>query len=167
MKGTRLQKWWVIRGVQQGFTLIELMIVVVIIAIIAAIAYPAYINSVVKTKRAAAEGCLSQYVNYMERFYTTNQRYDQAQGANPQVNPVLAPATLTLDCASNANSGSDYSFSVMATSPTATPPSTFTVTATPIGAQGARDTMCGAVSVNHLSRRADATGVSGGSPDCW
>lgn len=167
MNGTKLQKWWFIRGAQQGFTLIELMVVVVIIAIIAAISYPAYTSSVVKTKRAAAEGCLSQYVNFMERFYTINQRYDQALGANPQANPVLAPATLTLDCASNANSGSDYSFSVTATSPTATPPNTFTVTATPIGAQGARDTLCGAVSVNHLSRRFDATGASGGSPDCW
>ena len=59
-------------SVQQGFTLIELMIVVAIIAIIAAIAYPSYINSVVKTKRAAAEGCVSEYANYMERYYTTN-----------------------------------------------------------------------------------------------
>jgi type IV pilus assembly protein PilE len=146
----------------QGFTLIELMIVVAIIAIIAAIAYPSYINSVVKTKRAAAEGCISEYANYMERYYTTNMRYDQ--DLNGAANAVLAP-TLTLDCASAANSGADYTFSVTATKPTDTPPNTYTVTATPIGVQLSRDTKCGAVSVNQLGTR--AISGSGTVADCW
>ena len=153
------------KGEMRGFTLIELMIVVAIIAIIASIAYPSYINSVVKTKRAAAEGCVSEYANYMERYYTTNLRYDK-DNATPAVNnPVVGtpvPAVAALDCSSAANSGADYIFSV--TVPTST---TYTVTATPQGAQATRDTKCGAVSVNQLGTRSDATGVVGGSSDCW
>lgn len=150
----------------QGFTLIELMIVVAIIAIIAAIAYPSYINSVVKTKRAAAEGCISEYANYMERYYTTNMRYDQNSGGtlNPAVGSPV-PAAGSLDCSSAANSGADYTFSITVTKPTDTPPNTYTVTATPIGAQLSRDTQCGTLSVNQLGARA-ITG-SGTIADCW
>ncbi|MHB8921012.1 MAG: type IV pilin protein [Halothiobacillus sp.] len=146
----------------QGFTLIELMIVVAIIAIIAAIAYPAYINSVVKTKRAAAEGCVSEYANYMERFYTTNLNYKmESDGvtANPAVgNPV--PAGGSLDCSSTANSGADYTFSVAA--PTST---TYMVTATPKGVQATRDTQCGTLTLNQTGTRTESG--TGTVADCW
>lgn len=145
-----------------GFSLIELMIVVAIIAIIAAVAYPSYISSVVKTKRAAAEGCVSQYATYMERFYTENLRYDQDTMAT--ANPVVgnAPA-LTLDCAGPQNSGADYVFTVIAPAPK--PNNTYTVTATPIGAQLSRDTACGALSIDQAGTKG-ATG-SDGATKCW
>lgn len=151
---------------QSGFTLIELMIVVVVIAILAAVAYPSYISSVVKTKRAAAEGCVTQYSTAMERFYTANLRYDQdiaAGAANPAVG---SPPALTLDCASNQNSGADYDFAIVATAPdAAVNPNTYTVTATPKGAQASRDTLCGALSIDQAGTR--TVSGSGGLAKCW
>jgi type IV pilus assembly protein PilE len=157
---TRMMKTCNFNTKVKGFTLIELMIVVAVIAIIAAIGYPSYINSIVKTKRAAAEGCVSQYAGYMERFYTQNLRYDQ--DTSTDANPVVGNApTLTLDCAGPQSSGADYVITVAA--PTA---STYTVTATPRkeSAQFSRDTACGALSIDQAGTKA-ATGTMGAA--CW
>jgi type IV pilus assembly protein PilE len=143
-----------------GFTLTELMIVVAVIAIIAAVGYPSYINSVVKTKRAAAQGCLSQFAGYMERYYTQNLRYDQnPQGtANPFVDKP-SPPNVTLDCAGVQNSGGDYQFYVTATN------DTYIAEASPQGAQATRDTACGILRIDQAGTKT-ATGTAG-SATCW
>lgn len=53
-----------------GFTLIELMVVVMIVAILAAVSYPAYQNSLIKTRRSDAKIALTQAANQQERFFT-------------------------------------------------------------------------------------------------
>lgn len=63
---------------QQGFTLIELMIVVAIIGIIGSIAYSSYQDSVRKTKRAEAKTTLLELAQRLERCYTANGAYDTA-----------------------------------------------------------------------------------------
>lgn len=63
------------RNKLKGFTLIELMITVVIVGILAAIAYPAYQNSVTQSRRADAQGALTQLNNAMERVFTQNNTY--------------------------------------------------------------------------------------------
>lgn len=59
----------------QGFTLIELMIVVGIVAIIAAVGVPAYTNQINKAYRADAQSALMQLASAMERFRTVNNTY--------------------------------------------------------------------------------------------
>ncbi|WP_027707579.1 type IV pilin protein [Zooshikella ganghwensis] len=53
-----------------GFSLIELLIVIAIIGIIAAIAYPSYQDHVTRTRRADAQAALMQMSQAMERAYT-------------------------------------------------------------------------------------------------
>jgi type IV pilus assembly protein PilE len=133
----------------RGFTLLELMIVVAIVAILAAIAYPSYTNQVLKTRRTAAKACLSQYANYMERYYTTNMAYDKA-GATNNVLP-------SLDCASAQQTGNYYSYDFG--TPTA---SSFTLTATPKPAGPQASDSCGALTLNQTGARNAAGGAT-----CW
>jgi len=55
---------------RNGFTLIEVMIVVVIIAILAGIAYPSYKKYMISTRRTDAQTALLKVANQQERFFT-------------------------------------------------------------------------------------------------
>lgn len=137
-----------------GFTLIEMLIVVAIVAILAAIAYPSYVSHITKTNRVAAEGCLSEMANYMERYYTTNLRYDQDSASN--ANPYPLP-----DCAKQT--ATNYSYPAPAgANLTAT---SYTITAVPQGAQATRDTLCGTLSLTQAGTRGPA--ASGATASCW
>lgn len=138
----------------RGFTLIELMIVVAIVAILAAVAVPSYISYITKTRRNAASACLLEYANYMERYYTTNLRYDQDLAGN-----ALDVSGVGLDCASASRTGEFYNYAGTLTQ------TTFAITATPQGAQASRDTKCAVLGINQLGERS----VSGpdGVAACW
>lgn len=60
---------------RQGFTLIELMIVVVVIAILAAIAIPAYQQFVIRAERAEAAAAIQEIILRQERFRANNPQY--------------------------------------------------------------------------------------------
>lgn len=137
----------------QGFTLIEIMVVVAVIAILAAIAYPSYQQSVAKTRRSAAQGCLVEMAQFMERFYTTNMRYDQNAAG-------VAVALANPNC--RAEMAAFYTFSFVAGQPTQ---STYTIQAVPQGGQASADAGCGTLTLT----QAGTKGRSGTAAlnSCW
>ncbi len=64
---------------QQGFTLIEVMIVVMIIAVIAAFAIPSYKRYVVETKRADTMVELQNIAKQIESKKTAMGRYSEVK----------------------------------------------------------------------------------------
>ena len=115
---------------QQGINLIELMIVVVIVSILASIAIPSYTNSVKKTRRNMAAGCLQAQAQYLERWYTSKMTYDGAS-AQPCQTEIQDFYTVSI---------------------TDTDTRTFTATAVPKGAQA--NDKCGTLTLDETGLRA-------------
>jgi type IV pilus assembly protein PilE len=86
---------------QQGFTLIEMMIVVVVIGILAAVGYPAYQDQVRKARRADCQAVLMEAVNALERYYTEQGAYTGATAGTdyPDRCPLDAGQQLFYDVA--------------------------------------------------------------------
>jgi len=141
---------------QQGFTLIELMIVVTIVAILATIAYPHYTEQVTKTRRADAKTALLDLAARMERYFSENNTYATA---------TIAAAPTTDVLSSTLSPENWYGLSISAQTAT-----TYTLRATPVGAQATNDIRCQTLTLNSLGAKGIATGPSaptGNATDCW
>ena len=75
-------------GKKQGFTIIELMIVLVIVAILLALAYPSYVDYVRKGKRGEAQQILMNAAVNLEIYRSNNPDYD---------NQAVVPADGSVD----------------------------------------------------------------------
>ena len=141
---------------QQGFTLIELMIVVAIVAILAAIALPSYNQYVIKSNRADAKVALMKYAQMQESYYVQNMSY--AQDLTSGSGGLGIGATVTSEegfygiSLTKAPAGCDGTSA-------GTPCTGFTLTAAPVssGRQDG-DSACKAFTINHLGVRQAKTG---------
>jgi len=129
----------------RGFTLIELMITVAIIAILAAIAYPSYKDSVLKSRRAAAQSDLVELASFMERFFSENNQYHQTYASTPVA--IALPANI---------SSTHYTYSLPVKTAT-----TYTLRAVPNTNGGQNTDTCGTLNLTHLGVKSAAT------VNCW
>ena len=122
--------------IQNGFTLIELMIVVVVVAVLSSLAYPSYQEFVAKAKRTEGKAALLDAAQALERHFTNYNTYPSSlstAGVRTYSGDSAAKAAYTIAIAAGA-SGSLAS--------------SFTLTATP--ANGHVDAKCGNLSLNQL-----------------
>jgi type IV pilus assembly protein PilA len=83
---------------RDGFTLVELMIVVAIIGILAAIAVPAFLSYQLRAKRSEAYANLVAIARSQESFFTANGVYHDTGGSFP--GPAPGPTKRTWDAVS-------------------------------------------------------------------
>ncbi|MEM7359808.1 MAG: type IV pilin protein [Pseudomonadota bacterium] len=128
---------------EQGFTLIELMIVVAIVGILASLAIPAYTEYVRESRRTDGTSSVLDCATRLERNFTVNNTYT------------------TADVCDATSIDGFYNLTL------ATTDVTFTVSASPTGPQS-EDTECSSIDLNHLGVQSavDDGGASTGDT-CW
>lgn len=133
---------------QQGFSLIELMIVVVIIAILGSVALPSYRAYIVRSHRVDAQRALTDLAARQERYMYSNNAY-----------------TKNLSDLGGASSmaGSYYTVSI---DPAATSSTAFSVVATAAGTQQRDDKACQTLTLDQAGRQG-STGSTSNDPKCW
>lgn len=83
---------------QNGFTLIELMVVVVIVGILASVAIPAYQDYVIRGKLPEGTSGLADARVKMEQYYQDNLKYGDAGGTACPSTISTSSTHFTLGC---------------------------------------------------------------------
>ena len=144
---------------QEGFTLIELMIVAAIIAVLALIAYPSYQDSVRKGRRGDAKSNLVQIAQALERCYTANGSYGLLCAGVTTGPDALAP-----NLSQSPQTGNPVNYTIVMQVPAGgTARSNYVLIATAQGDQ-VRDS-CGNLSLDSTGAKTPIAGATGIA--CW
>lgn len=147
-----------------GFTLIELLIVLAILAILAAITLPSYWRYAARAHRAAARAQLLQAAQYMQRFYSANDRYNQDRNGT-SIWLVMPPGLLR----SPADGTQLYVLATTGANASTADTSAFTLVMLPLADQAMARDKCGGFTIT----QAGAKGLTAAPPsaaltaECW
>jgi type IV pilus assembly protein PilE len=108
---------------QQGFTLLELMVVVVVIGILAGIAYPSYLDSVRKARRTDAQAAITNVQIEQQKLRASCRFFGGTIGAASNCDATAGASTVR---AAAASPDGWYTITLANASATG-----YTVTATP------------------------------------
>lgn len=139
------------RDKENGFTLVELMIVVAILGIVVAFGYPAYRDQIIKSQRAEGMGELLELADRMERYYSDQGTYAGVCAAE------IFGGSCADDSGKHSTEKSNYKLNI-----TAQDAVSFAIEADPQGKQAADK--CGKFTLTSLG----AKGVSKSTvEECW
>jgi type IV pilus assembly protein PilE len=127
---------------ENGFTLIELMIVVAIIGILSTIAYPMYTDSVRRGKITEATSALSDARTKMTQFQLDSKAFDGSKGGVPPCTILPNTQDFTFVCVPAAD--------------------TYVITANGLGVMAGFQ-----YTINEANAKTSTTAGWGNGPTCW